>query len=73
MAWTSVLTQTQTDWTDVPNAQIPSSLIGTAGEPIGLLLALTQSTTTIITVDPWTDVNIQSQGQWTSVLTSTNN
>jgi hypothetical protein len=69
MSCTSVVTQTTTAWTEVPNATFPSSVFGGEGEPIGLLMALTYATTSSVTGQPWTSIATQGSGGWTSVIT----
>lgn len=68
MVWTSIITQTTGGWTEIPNATVPSSIIASGGEPIGLLLALTYAQTVSVVGQPWTDVSTQTSGGWTSVL-----
>ena len=69
MSWTSVTTQTTTEWTSVMNAVVPSSIIAIGGEPIGLLLALTHAQTVSVVGAPWTSVVTQTNSGWTSVAT----
>lgn len=70
MIWTSVVTQTTGGWASVANATIPSSLVSTGGEPIGMLMALTYAGDVTVFGVPWTSVITQTSGGWTSVATS---
>lgn len=72
-AWTSVITQTTGGWSSVAVATVPSSILTGAGEPIGLLLALTYTETASIVGAPWTSVITQVSGGWTSVITQVTN
>lgn len=61
MAWTQIATP----------SGISSTLTITGGEPIGLLLALTASQSSVLTVDDWTQASVAGVGVWSSVATAT--
>lgn len=60
-------------WTQVPKPEATSSILTfTGGEPIGLLLSLTASQTSVISGgDDWTQVSVAGVGTWTSIATAT--
>ena len=64
--WTKVTKATGTSWTKVPKASLTANV--QAGEPIGLLLALTYSTTED---GNWNKVTKASGTAWTKISKAT--
>lgn len=62
-----------TTWTTIPAPVGTSSIVSfTGGEPYGLLLALTQSTSSVTAGgDIWTRITNPTGTIWTSVATAT--
>lgn len=71
--WTSIPKSTASVWTAIPKPPTTSSIATfTGGTPIGLLLALTQSTTSVITGgDNWTRISKASGQTWTAIIKAT--
>lgn len=72
MTWTPIAKPTSATWTDLakPSPIVISSITTfTGGTPIGLLLALTQSTGTVSSVVTgiWTEVAKAFNTSWTDV------
>ena len=73
MAWTKVTKASGTNWTSILAAELgASSVISTAGGPIGLLLALTYATTSSITSGfQWTRLVKPASTSWTNIAKAT--
>lgn len=73
MSWTNVTKATGTGWIDLPKPisyVVSSTLTFTGGIPIGLLLALTQSSITgvsSVVTSKWTDIAKPFATSWTDV------
>lgn len=65
--WNKITKASGTSWTGIPKATGSTVLSG--GTPIGLLLALTQ--TTISTADIWTKITKASGTSWTKITKAT--
>lgn len=70
--WTSVA-KPASSWTSIPKPPTTSSIVSfTGGQPIGLLLALTQSTQTVVPGgDNWTRITKATGQTWTSIPKAT--
>lgn len=60
-----------TTWTSVPKPTFSGTVTINAGEPIGLLLALTYSDTQVIPGQGWTKITKASGTPWTAVPKAT--
>lgn len=69
--WTNIPKQTSTGWTDVPGPTDGASTVIHAGEPIGLLLALTYANTIVIPTNIWTDIIKANGTGWTNIAKAT--
>lgn len=56
-----------TTWTKIPKATGDSSNTIVAGTPIGLLMALTYSTSSSVNVSKWTKIIKASNTSWTKI------
>lgn len=65
--WTNITKASGTSWTNITKATGVPGMTG--GAPIGLLLALTQ--TTITTVDIWKNVSKATGTTWTNITKAT--
>ena len=68
--WTDLTKPTGTGWTGI-GKPITSSVLSQAGEPIGLLMALTQAVAVVIPIDIWTEVAKPTSTSWTDVPKAT--
>lgn len=59
-----------TSWNDIPNAQFASTASMIVGSPIGLLLALTYSSSSSNVIDPWTKLATNT-ASWVNVAKAT--
>lgn len=71
--WTTINKATGTAWTSVAGATLgSSSIMSTEGVPIGLLLALTYSTTSSVTSGlQWTTVSKATGTSWQTINKAT--
>lgn len=70
--WTNIAKPSVTGWTDIPKAPSPNKTTTiNAGNPIGLLLALTYATSSSFTTSLWTDVSKASGTVWTDIPKAT--
>ena len=65
--WTNIAKPGAASWTDVPKPQGDTTVNIFAGNPIGLLLALTYAANSSYSNSPWTDVPKASGTTWTDV------
>lgn len=76
-SWTKLNKGSVVGWTNIPKPVGTSSVIAnlfTGGQPIGLLLALTQSSfigTSSIVTSLWTDVPKPTKPLWTNIPKAT--
>lgn len=68
--WTAIPKSSATGWTSIAKPPTSSVLVQ-AGEPIGLLLALTYDSTVVVPFDPWTRVTEPSSTPWTNIPKAT--
>lgn len=71
--WTSIPKSTASVWTAIPKPNSTSSIVTfSGGQPIGLLLALTASQTSVVTGgDNWTRISKASGQTWTAIIKAT--
>lgn len=71
--WSNIAKGGAVSWTDVPKPSGVNHTVSVSeGEPIGLLLALTYSTTSSVTTGIWTDIaKAVLPASWTNVPKAT--
>lgn len=70
--WTNIAKPVGTSWTAIPKAPSSNSTQNiTAGQPIGLLLALTYATASSVNTSLWTDIPKATGTSWTNIPKAT--
>ena len=65
--WNQISAPTANSWTTIPKPSAGGDIEISAGMPIGLLLALTYSNSSVIPVDNWTYITSPSGTSWTTI------
>lgn len=70
--WTTISKPSVTSWTNIPKAPSPDKTTTIiAGNPIGLLLALTYAAPSSFTTSLWTDIPKANGTVWTNIPKAT--
>lgn len=65
--WTKITKASGTAWTVIAKPSSGAAVTIAAGEPIGLLLALTYASSSSFTTDIWTRITKASGTAWTNI------